>query len=46
MIERDQRLALLNTLLTTPQRQLAALHPLHRDICATDPHFYVRLAAW
>ena len=46
MHERDQRLALLNTLLTTPHRDLAALHPLHRETCAADPRFYVRLAAW
>ena len=46
MYERDQRLALLNTLLTTPHRDLAALHPLHHGICAEDPLFYVHLAAW
>ncbi len=46
MHERDQRLALLNTLLTTPHRDLASLHPLHEDTCKSDPLFYVRLAAW
>src|SRR5262249_17171384 len=46
MTERDVRLALLNTLLTTPHRDLAAVQPLHDEMLATDPRFYVRLAAW
>src|SRR5262249_57500707 len=46
MTERDVRLALLNTLLTTPHRDLAAVQPLHSEMLATDPRFYVRLAAW
>src|SRR2546430_858574 len=46
MLERDQRLTLLNTLLTTPHRDLASLHPLHDEVCSRDPLFYVRLAAW
>jgi hypothetical protein len=46
MDERDLRLALLNTLLTTPHRNLAALYPLHHDMIGQDPRFYVRLAAW
>lgn len=46
MNEQDQRLALLNTLLTTPHRDLAALYPIHRDMIERDPRFYVRLAAW
>ena len=44
--EQDLRLDILNTLLTTPHRDFAALHPLHRDMAAKDPRFYVRLAAW
>jgi len=44
--EQDLRLGLLNTLLTTPHRQLADAWPIHRDIAAADPLFYVRLAAW
>jgi hypothetical protein len=43
---RDTRLALLNTLLTTPHRELAAVAPLHQQLLAEDPRFYVRLAAW
>jgi hypothetical protein len=46
MTERDLRLDLLNTLLTTPHRNLTALYPLHQEILTRDPRFYVRLAAW
>ncbi|HEX5156415.1 MAG TPA: hypothetical protein VFW17_04295, partial [Ktedonobacterales bacterium] len=46
MAERDLRLDLLNTLLTTPHRNLTALYPLHQEILTRDPRFYVRLAAW
>jgi hypothetical protein len=46
MTERDVRLALLNTLLTTPHRDLASVLPLHKELLAADPRFYVRLAAW
>lgn len=44
--EQDLRLELLNTLLTTPHRQLEKVWPIHRDIVDKDPRFYVRLAAW
>src|SRR5882672_5031863 len=44
--EQDLRLNILNTLLTTPHRNLAALWPVHRDLVKQDPRFYVRLAAW
>jgi hypothetical protein len=46
MNEQDLRLQLLNTLLTTPHRQLDQIWPVHRDMVAQDPRFYVRLAAW
>src|SRR2546423_12868653 len=46
MPEHDQRLRLLNTLLTTPHRKLAEIRPVHADMVAGDPRFYVRLAAW
>ena len=46
MTEQDLRLSLLNTLLTTPHRDMAALYPLHRDMMESDPRFYARLAAW
>src|SRR5438874_13330467 len=44
--EQDLRLDLLNTLLTTPHRQLDALQPLHAEMVQKDPRFYVPLAAW
>lgn len=44
--EEDVRLEVLNTLLTTPHRQLMPLWPVHQELCAKDPRFYVRLAAW
>jgi hypothetical protein len=44
--EQDVRLALLNSLLTTPHRQLAQIWPVHEDIVAKDPRFYVHLGAW
>lgn len=44
--EQDLRLKLLNTLLTTPHRKLAEVQPVHAEMAASDPRFYVRLAAW
>jgi hypothetical protein len=44
--EQDLRLSILNTLLTTPHRQLDQIWPVHRDMVAQDPRFYVRLASW
>src|SRR5947209_19743300 len=44
--EQDQRLGILNTLLTTPHRRLDQVWPVHRDMVEKDPRFYVRLAAW
>src|SRR5215831_15984686 len=44
--EQDLRLQLLNTLLTTPHRKLEQVRPVHADMAAKDPRFYVRLAAW
>jgi hypothetical protein len=44
--EQDQRIQILNTLLTTPHRDLAQTWPIHRDMAQRDPRFYVRLAAW
>src|SRR3712207_6824310 len=46
MSERDLRLNLLNTLLMTPHRDLAATYPVHRQMIEQDPRFYVQLAAW
>lgn len=44
--EQDLRLELLNSLLTTPHRELAKIWPIHQDMVTKDPRFYVRLAAW
>ncbi|MEM7624017.1 MAG: hypothetical protein AAF333_00155 [Planctomycetota bacterium] len=44
--EQDQRLAILNTLLTTPHRRLDLIWPVHQEMVQQDPLFYVRLAAW
>ncbi len=44
--ERDLRLTILNSLLTTPHRQLGLLWPIHQELIRQDPRFYVQLAAW
>src|SRR5258707_12589891 len=44
--EQDLRLELLNSLLTTPHRELAKIRPVHEEMVAKDPRFYVRLGAW
>lgn len=44
--EQDLRLDILNTLLTTPHRKLETIWPVHQEMIAQDPRFYVRLAAW
>jgi hypothetical protein len=44
--EQDLRLRLLNTLLTTPHRDLGSTYQVHQEIITQDPRFYVQLAAW
>ena len=44
--ERDLRLDMLNSLLTTPHRDLDKVAGLHDDLRARDPIFYGHLAAW
>ena len=44
--EQDIRLEILNTLLTTPHRELGKAWPVHRQMAEQDRRFYVRLAAW
>ncbi len=44
--EQDIRIDILNTLLTTPHRDLEKIWPVHRELIGRDPRFYVRLAAW
>ncbi len=46
MSESDIRLTLLNTLLTTPHRNLKAIYPIHKQMIEQDPRFYVQVAAW
>ncbi|GAB4461072.1 MAG: hypothetical protein OHK0029_25850 [Armatimonadaceae bacterium] len=44
--ERDLRLDILNSLLTTPHRELEKVGTLHSDIRELDPLFYGHLAVW
>lgn len=44
--EQDIRVQILDALLTTPHRDLEKIWPIHQDLIAKDPRFYVRLAAW
>lgn len=44
--ERDARLEMLNSLLTTPHRDLSRIGAIHDEIRTTDPIFYGHLAAW
>lgn len=44
--EQDLRLRILNTLLTTPHRELENVHPVHAELVKQDPLFYGHLAAW
>uniref|UniRef100_B8HYE1 VWA domain-containing protein n=1 Tax=Cyanothece sp. (strain PCC 7425 / ATCC 29141) TaxID=395961 RepID=B8HYE1_CYAP4 len=45
-LERDLRLEMLNSLLTTPHRQLEQVADIHKLIIELDPIFYGHLAAW
>lgn len=44
--ERDMRLEMLNSLLTTPHRELEKVAALHDDMLNRDPVFYGHLAVW
>lgn len=44
--ERDLRLEMLNSLLTTPHRKLEQVSQIHNLIIELDPIFYGHLAAW
>jgi hypothetical protein len=44
--ERDLRLDMLNSLLTTPHRQLEQVASLHKELIQLDPLFYGHLAVW
>ncbi len=45
-IERDVRMEILNSFLTTPHRELGELARLHVDALNRDPLFYGHLAPW
>ena len=44
--EQDRRLEILNTLLTTPHRNLGSVWTVHSQMIKSDPLFYSRLASW
>ena len=44
--EKDLRLELINTLLTTPHRELEKVAEFHKIIIELDPLFYGHLAVW
>lgn len=44
--EQDNRLNILNTLLTTPHRKLDQVFPIHTQMIKQDPLFYGHLSAW
>ncbi|MDJ0797705.1 MAG: hypothetical protein QNJ51_12980 [Calothrix sp. MO_167.B12] len=44
--EKDLRLELLNSLLTTPHRELAKVAEFHKMMVELDPIFYGHLATW
>ncbi len=44
--EQDLRLEMLNSLLTTPHRQLEQVAQLHSNMISQDPLFYGHLAVW
>ena len=44
--ERDLRLEMLNSLLTTPHRQLEQVAAVHTEMAQRDPIFYGHLAVW
>jgi hypothetical protein len=44
--ERDLRLEMLNSLLTTPHRKLEQVAQVHQEMVELDPLFYGHLAVW
>lgn len=45
-IERDLRLDMLNSLLTTPHREVEQVAKIHEEMVQNDPIFYGHLAVW
>lgn len=46
MSEQDLRLGILNTLLTTPHKDMVAINAVHSNMVQQDPLFYQHLAVW
>ncbi len=46
ILERDLRIEMLNSLLTTPHRELGKVTEIHKLIIELDPLFYGHLAVW
>lgn len=44
--EKDLRLEIMNSLLTTPHRDLAKVADVHKEMLELDPLFYGHLAVW
>lgn len=44
--EQDTRIGIINTLLTTPHRELGKINGVHQGFIKQDPLFYRQLAAW
>src|SRR5437763_16183184 len=44
--EKDLRLEILNSLLTTPHRELKKVAEVHAEMRELDPLFYAHLAVW
>lgn len=44
--EQDYRLGILNSLLSSPHREVDAIFNFHKDVREQDPLFYEHLAAW
>ena len=44
--EQDQRIRFMNSLMTTPHRDLHLVYPVHNQVEQVDPDFYRHFAAW
>ena len=44
--EQDTRLGILNSILTTPHRELMPTYKIHAEFISQDPLFYQHMAAW
>lgn len=44
--EQDKRIRFLNSLMTTPHRELHLVYPIHAEVEKEDPDFYRHFASW